>query len=325
MPKRTNDFQELVALIERALAPRDASVTESAEIEVDGLDTLREVDVFIQGQYGQYTLKIAVEARDNATRKLSIQAFDSFVQKYRGECRVLVDKIVLVSRLGFTKGVIEKAKKLDIELLTVDAAKNKDWSKIGPGKLNFNVPPHICRIVFLPPIDVDDPRALWHEGRMICSHGHDHGTPFQRANCMVFHRWFPSNPEFVRDFERQVRESPEGQGLIKATYPCKGFTIRYRRQEYKISSMAIHVHAISHQGVTTHCAYERQSSTGHSQIVHHLQGVAGGKKLSLLVPDGPKPPDKIVLRIDDDKEDVKAKRQRRKKRGSTTKRKNKNS
>ncbi len=52
MPKRTNDYQELVALIERVFAPRGAKIVESAEIKVDGLDTLREVDVFIQGQYG---------------------------------------------------------------------------------------------------------------------------------------------------------------------------------------------------------------------------------------------------------------------------------
>ncbi len=261
--------------------------------------------------------------RDNTTRKLSLQAFDSFIQKYRGECRVLVDKIVLVARRGFTKGVLEKAKKLDIELLTIDTAKNKDWSRIGPGTLNFSVAPHICRIAFLPPINVNDPKLLWHEGRMICSHGHDHGTPFQRATCLIFHKWFPANPQFVRDLERQIRESPEGQGMLKAVYPFRGFTVVFRGEKHEISSMAIHVHAISHQGVTTHCAYERQSSTGHSQIVHHLQAAAGGKKLSLIVPDGPKPPDQIALRIDSDKEDVEAKRKRRKKRARTSKKKSK--
>jgi len=40
MPERTNEFQELVALIQRALAPHGATVSESALVEVSGLSTM---------------------------------------------------------------------------------------------------------------------------------------------------------------------------------------------------------------------------------------------------------------------------------------------
>jgi hypothetical protein len=88
MPQRTNEFQNLVSLIQKALAPKSAKVTDSAMVEVDGLGTLREVDVLIEGAFGPYTIKIAVEATDRG-RKLTLQQFDSLVGKYRGECRVL--------------------------------------------------------------------------------------------------------------------------------------------------------------------------------------------------------------------------------------------
>jgi len=62
----------------------------------------------IEGPYGPYTMKVAVEAKDEG-RKLDIGAFDALCQEYRGECRVLVDKFVIVTRKGFTKGVKEKS------------------------------------------------------------------------------------------------------------------------------------------------------------------------------------------------------------------------
>jgi hypothetical protein len=217
--------------------------------------------------------------------------------KYRGECRVLVDKFVIVSRRGFTKGVLEKGAMVDVELLTLDEAKEKDWSKEGPGTFTFRKPPHICHIYFLPPIQVPNPPDLWNRGRLICPHGHDHGTPMARAKCLVFHNLFPRNPGMLRDFLEQVEHSPGGEGMIKSSWPHEGFRLRYSGQEYEISCMAVHVHAVSQTGKAKHTILHRQSSRGDSLHLHHIEMAGGGMELSLLIPDGPVPPPQIGVRL----------------------------
>jgi hypothetical protein len=296
MPARTNEFQDLVSLIESTLAPRGAKVKSSAEVAVFGLTTTREVDVLIQGPYGPYTMKVAVEAKDES-RKIDIGTFDALLAKYRGECRVLVDKFVIVSRSGFTKGVVEKAAKVDVELLTLNEAKTKDWSNIGPAQFSFRQPPHICRITFLPPITVGDQRELWEKGRLICRHGHDHGSPMKRAKCLVFHQLLPSRPELQKDFARYVEQSPDGQGVLTVKCPHEGFKVSFRGQEYPVAIMAVQVHAVMKQGSACHTVLSRQSSSGGSRFLHYIKGSAGGMEMSVLIPHGPVPPPKIGLQF----------------------------
>lgn len=217
MPKRTNEFQKLVSLIHKAFAPQRAKVTESA---LD--DHGREIDVLIESQVGPYRIKIAVEAKDEG-RKMDSTKFESIIGKYFGEGGVKVNKVVVVTHRGFYQPVIDRAKDLGIELLTLQEAKETDWQQFPVrGTISFSMPPHICQIHFAPPIEVDSPKRLWHKARMICPHGHDHGTPMEAAVHLVFHKWFPENLDFVRDTERQVRESPGGKGLSMQRMSAKG-------------------------------------------------------------------------------------------------------
>jgi len=315
MPKRTNEYQELVALIERALSGKGAKVTQSAEVKVDGLETLREIDVLIEDNVGTYQVRIAVEARDTK-RKVDLSAFDKFLGQYRGECRVLVDKHVLVARAGFTKGVIEKAAKTDVELLTLAEAKGKDWSKVAPGTATFKAPPHVCGVRFVPPINTSSPKDLLNRGRFICRHGHDHGTVKQRAEHVVFRHIFPTIPDQVRDVERQVQESPTGNGFVQFPVEAPGATIALDDKRYSIEKMEVSVHFVSARGVATHHVYERSSSRGGKHLLHHLQAIAGGKRLDVLIPGGSRKPERIVVKIDNDPANMNAsqKRARRKER-----------
>ena len=138
MPARTNDFQQLVALIEHALAPKGAKIIQSAEVPVDGLGTLREVDILIDGQWGEFKIRVAVEAKDHG-RKISLPVFESVLGKYRGGCAVNVDKLIVVSSRGFSADVIKKAAKENVELLTIKQAKDKKWAMAGPGKVQMRL------------------------------------------------------------------------------------------------------------------------------------------------------------------------------------------
>ena len=81
MPRRTNDFQELVSLVQKALVPSGAKVTDSPLVDVPGMSEPREIDVLIETAVGPYHMKIAVEAKDNR-RKMDSTQFESLIGKY---------------------------------------------------------------------------------------------------------------------------------------------------------------------------------------------------------------------------------------------------
>lgn len=110
MPKRTNDFQELVSLIERAFSPVGARITESALTVGMDETNLREIDVLIEHGNGDYALRLAVEAKDEG-RKMTQDRFEAILGKYRTASGIEADEVVVVSRRGFSQPVKQRAKK----------------------------------------------------------------------------------------------------------------------------------------------------------------------------------------------------------------------
>jgi len=301
MPRRTNDFQELVTLIEQTFAPVGAKVTPSGMVDVPGLDPT-EVDVLIEGHFGPYRMKVAVETRDH-NRPLDMPQFREYMGKYRGECRAPVDAHVPVTRRGYTAQVREAAKKADVELLTVDEAKNRDWSQFRPAELRFEISPHICNVEFTPPIKCDPPRELLDKGRMICPHGHDHGTVRQRASCLFFHKWLPARPELIEQIHKGLANSPQGQAMVScSSVSIPGWRVLLGDEEFEVSSWILHAHFVSARGKMECKEYERKSSKGPSRFIKHVQGIAGGKEISLAIPFDPETgqplKERIALRIE---------------------------
>lgn len=104
MPRRTNIFQEVVAIIHRHMAP-GAEVTESAEFRHALTNRLREVDVAITSKVAGHEVIVCVEATKTGRR-----ADATWVEQQVGKHRHLpTSKLVLVSDAGFTKGGRELA------------------------------------------------------------------------------------------------------------------------------------------------------------------------------------------------------------------------
>jgi hypothetical protein len=80
MPKRTNEFQQLVAYIYSKISPIGATVTESAELP-DGSGAKREIDVLIEHKIADIEIKIAVECRDRS-RYETLEWIDSLLIKW---------------------------------------------------------------------------------------------------------------------------------------------------------------------------------------------------------------------------------------------------
>src|SRR5687768_5853833 len=107
MPKRTNEFQQLVDIIQRLYAPVGAIVTASKMIEAIPGEALREVDVFVEYQEEQTTRRIAVEARD-LSRRLDVTQVECYIGKYNSPGGIAVDKVIIVAK-SFTKTALRRA------------------------------------------------------------------------------------------------------------------------------------------------------------------------------------------------------------------------
>ncbi|MBD1833418.1 restriction endonuclease [Cyanobacteria bacterium FACHB-472] len=125
MPKRTNDFQTLIAFIEKELAPLGARVTESAEIAEAEDCSKREVDVLIEAEINGHPINIAIECRDHKTPQ-DVTWIDQLIGKYRD---LTIPFVVAVSKSGFTDSAIKKAERVGIRTLTLEEAQETDWSQ----------------------------------------------------------------------------------------------------------------------------------------------------------------------------------------------------
>lgn len=125
MPKRTNEFQKLVLMIQRTLA-REASVTESAMRRNKATGAENEVDILIEASVGATPITIGVECVEYA-RKASIE----WVQRMRGKHMDLsIDKSVLVSASGFSPNALRLAEAHGIQTMTLGEATSADWSEL---------------------------------------------------------------------------------------------------------------------------------------------------------------------------------------------------
>ncbi|MDH1731446.1 restriction endonuclease [Pseudomonas chengduensis] len=123
MPPRTNEFQKLVKIINKHLAPADAKITESAMIFDREAGINREVDILIETNVLNCNIKIGVECT-TTSRKLDIKKIEELKEKHR---RLGINQSVVVAKNGFSQTARNYAEINSIKLLSFSAAKRKDW------------------------------------------------------------------------------------------------------------------------------------------------------------------------------------------------------
>jgi hypothetical protein len=151
MPKRTNLFQQLVHLIEHQLVGPAATVTESREFTDQATGEPREVDVVIETKVGAHPFVIGIECVDRK-RPMDVTWVEGIHAKHqhlRG-----INKTILVSRSGFTRPALDKAKQYKIDALTLREAKEADWVK------------YTGRLAGLKAMTVESPAVLCKEVRL---------------------------------------------------------------------------------------------------------------------------------------------------------------
>ncbi len=124
MPKRSNDFQDLIELLERQLAPRGATVHASHLLRDARNGEEREVDIVIETKSGIHPVRIGVEVIDRK-RPASSPWIEAMRQKHED---LAIDKSIAVSRSGFYRPALKKAEALRIDALTLREATELDWT-----------------------------------------------------------------------------------------------------------------------------------------------------------------------------------------------------
>jgi hypothetical protein len=126
VPKRTNDFQALIALVERQLAASGVRVVESEMLADRLTGELREVDVCVHATVSGKDVMLALECRDHK-RKADQIWIDTLRGKY---ANLPVDKVIAVARAGFAKTARAAAEKARIQTLTLEEATSANWHLI---------------------------------------------------------------------------------------------------------------------------------------------------------------------------------------------------
>jgi len=298
VPQQTNDFQKLVTLIQRTLAPEKAKVTPCAMVPCYGTAKMREIDVLIESEVGPYNIKIAVEAKDHK-RKLDVTHIEAMIGKYKSSA-VQVNKVVIISHRGFTEEAKKRAEQENIELKILSEAMDEAWVAELPKTIHLRVSPHILDIELLSSSKLPVDKQIFTEGVFMCSHcGRKYGAPKEIAG-----KWLFQNPELMRRIIQEASQRSEEEGACaKVEMGIQdNWILRYKGNDYRITAIKVHVHCIDSVAPLRSTAWK----FGDKSILHATAETVG-KKIDIVMPDG-KQSKKIALSINSIKHAAKKKR-----------------
>jgi len=127
MPRRTNEFQELIAVIETHLDP-GATVEESAMLRDRATGTTREVDICITGKVAGHTVIVSVECRSRG-RPADVTWIDEMHAKHS---RLETNVLVLVSHSSFSAEAVRVADLYGIRHVDLDDVDNAELGRLFP-------------------------------------------------------------------------------------------------------------------------------------------------------------------------------------------------
>ena len=124
MPRQGEDFQKLVAYLERAVADQPNVTIESPKFIPDKVTgDLREHDIVIAQRFPQREITTAIECRD-LSRPVTVNQVEAFHTKCEDTG---INKRVIVSSAGFYKTTRKKAERYGIDCLTFAQVEKVDW------------------------------------------------------------------------------------------------------------------------------------------------------------------------------------------------------
>lgn len=214
-------LERLVATIEKALQPHQ-NVQINSPAKLKDLDTgeLREFDVLVAIDNAPHQLLVGIECRDRS-RKTTVNEIEGFWAKCQ---RTGINRPVIVSTKGFTKGALRKAAGLSVGCSTVRDVGEFDWLKM----TYFNILTHILRNVTfqikvtdgtLPKADLGDVEIRDDKGNVVPS-----GLLIRMANDALM----AADPRKMIEAEGQISVKFEMHGFkVVDTASGAEYTVEY--------------------------------------------------------------------------------------------------
>ena len=125
MPRRSNQFQQIIRLIHHQLA-ESATVTESELFPDRDTGLSREVDIAIRSEVGGCAIVVGVECCDRS-RPATVEWVEQMLRKHAS---LETNKLVLVARAGYTRQALTKAIVNGADALTLEEAREVAWTTI---------------------------------------------------------------------------------------------------------------------------------------------------------------------------------------------------
>jgi hypothetical protein len=122
MGHKGRSLEELVFNLERMLASESALIRSPDFIQGKNSGVTREVDISIRAKVGSADLLVIVECRDRNSKQ-DVRWIEELSSK---QIDVQANKVIAVSRRGFTEAAISAARNLNIDLRTFDSIDAKD-------------------------------------------------------------------------------------------------------------------------------------------------------------------------------------------------------
>lgn len=141
MPKRSNEFQRLIARITELLDV-GALVTEPKMLPELHTGRLREVDICIEGRVAGQPVTIGIECRDHA-RKQGVEFVESMKSKHDF---LPTDVLILVSSSGFYAPALERARFHNIKAITPTQVPLDLANDIAAASIRFQTTTTIARV-----------------------------------------------------------------------------------------------------------------------------------------------------------------------------------
>jgi hypothetical protein len=299
MPQRSNDFQHLVYLIQKALAPKDAIVVESAIVEHAG--GTREIDVLVNANIGMYRMKIAVEARDHK-RKLDVTDVEMYIGKYRSPDGIPVNQIVLVSRKGFTEAAKARARAVGMKVFTLDEAHRQNWLNFIPANRKhpfvFRVAPHLAIVRIEPLIAGVDKRRVMTEGKIRClGCGKVNGSVMWYAeHNLQCHLPTSVKAQLEDAVQKATTRKEDGRFCFRVAWKPQNKVLVLDGNEYPVTKVTAHIHDEKQRGELDFKCYDLIDEDDTRRVIQYGKGIVGRKEISIILPDGTSSP-QITLDI----------------------------
>lgn len=297
-----NPFQELVDLILTSLKAKGDRVLSAVQSPSEDLPgKTRDVDVLLITFEGGKRVRVAFEAKDEK-RPTTIERVEQYWGKYFSpKARVPVERLVMISRHGFTKGAVAKASLLGVKLLTLDEAKQYDWAEVGWKQaqdfskiksLKVEFPPHIDRIDIKPRLPAAVKEAVIRHGQLHgpkCSANCLHGTllTWARRNALQSSR--PEMVAGIEDMKARALTDPNGARVVVEAPLELGMTfVRHAGRSYPIESVEVELHTVNGTASAT-CKSYSLAGDGSEQNFHHLKAELGNFSFQMVLKHGDGP------------------------------------